>query len=44
MPDAEAAILAVREFVPSTMSALLETARKHYLGSPADAGVEEPRP
>jgi hypothetical protein len=30
MPDAEAAILALREFVPATADALLESARRHY--------------
>jgi hypothetical protein len=30
MPDAEAAILAVGEFVPTTIEALLHTARKNY--------------
>jgi hypothetical protein len=30
MPDAAAALLAVREYVPTTMNALLQTARRHY--------------
>jgi hypothetical protein len=30
MPDAEAAVLALSEFVPDTVDALLESARQHY--------------
>jgi hypothetical protein len=30
MPDAEAAILAVREFAPGTADAVLASARRHY--------------
>ena len=33
MPDAEAAILALREFVPDTADAVIERARRHYAGS-----------
>jgi hypothetical protein len=35
MPDAEAAILAAREFVPTTIAGLLEKARDHYQASAA---------
>lgn len=37
MPDAEAAILAVREFVPGTADALLESVRRHYDLAPSRA-------
>jgi hypothetical protein len=37
MPDAHAAILAAREFVPATTPALLERARHHYRVGPAAA-------
>jgi hypothetical protein len=33
MPDAEAAILAAREFVPTAIDSLLAAARQHYHGS-----------
>ncbi len=33
MPDAQAAILAAREFVPTTIGALVERARQHYRAS-----------
>ena len=33
MPDAEAAILAAREFVPAAASTLLERIRHHYQSS-----------
>jgi len=35
MPDAEAALLAAREFVPTAIDPLLETARRHYRAATA---------
>jgi hypothetical protein len=37
MPDAQAAILAAREFVPASTAALLERARHHYRTDSATA-------
>jgi hypothetical protein len=44
MPDAEAALMAVREFVPSTSDALLESVRRYYIHGGLGAPPKPPTP